>query len=294
MRMLILITLLFKVQINIASEVGNLNPTCWNGKGCLSDSHCGENGICKFSPMTLPGKPLQSSTSPGQQPVKSGEGICFCGNAEAYDMESGYGIDSDFGMDYDEDFEMYSDEYYDDLYNPEDSYEKSIISNLISLNLKTNLPDLPSLLGRQLRQKPKPCKQNKRCWFHRNCGPKGAMGRCMKRRKCGKGVPGVFFNGWCCCNKVSKCKKDQKCWKKPFGFCGRNGQCLFIPKGEKCPEVKSTIERNDPFNGTSMNPNPFLQFDEKSQMNLYEVNASNPLVRQTIGDQLICCCLKNQ
>lgn len=74
MRTLILITLLFKVQINIASEVGNLNPTCWNGKGCLSDSHCGENGICKFSPMTLPGKPQQSSTSPGQQPVKSGEG----------------------------------------------------------------------------------------------------------------------------------------------------------------------------------------------------------------------------
>ena len=57
MRTLILIVVLFKVQISLAFWEGNPTQGCLNGKGCMSDSQCGENGICQFQEMTLSGKP---------------------------------------------------------------------------------------------------------------------------------------------------------------------------------------------------------------------------------------------
>ena len=59
MRKLIFIGVLFKVQISLAFGEGDPTQSCFDGKGCLSNSQCGENGICQFSEMTLLGKPSE-------------------------------------------------------------------------------------------------------------------------------------------------------------------------------------------------------------------------------------------
>ena len=56
MRTLNLIVVLFKVQIILALWEGNPTQVCLNGKGCMSDSQCGENGKCHFPEMTISGK----------------------------------------------------------------------------------------------------------------------------------------------------------------------------------------------------------------------------------------------
>ena len=57
MRKLIFIGVLFKVQISLAFGEGDPTQSCLNGKNCLSDTQCGENGICQFLGMAILGKP---------------------------------------------------------------------------------------------------------------------------------------------------------------------------------------------------------------------------------------------
>ena len=57
MRTSILITVL------LAFGEGNQMQSCWNGKVCLSDEQCGQNGSCRLPAMPSPG--ISSMINPG-------------------------------------------------------------------------------------------------------------------------------------------------------------------------------------------------------------------------------------
>jgi len=316
MRKLILIGILFKVQISLAVREGDPTQSCFNGKGCLSDSQCGENGICQFPEMTLSGKPSV--------------GFCYCEDTKEYneDSEDSYEtdsyVDSDQNYDSAEDHDLESDEYYS-LEDDKDYNRGSKHNDLMNMDLKINIPNLPSLLAllqsNYMKKKPEPkgCKPKKKCKTDKNCQyPGGYGGKCVKRKckckcphtngrpckrdkHCGGDatcIPKMFCSSGnrfdiledigmidrklksvCCCLK--KCKEDVKC--KNDGDCGKGGWCE--DRNKECPWT--------PFLGEDGNlqsllsneilPNPIqsIKMNEETPLNLLEDKKGKKR----------CCCL---
>jgi len=208
MRTLIPIVVLFKVQISLAFWEGNPTQGCLNGKGCMSDSQCGENGKCHFPEMTLSGKPSIGS--------------CLCkGTDVTEDYDTYEQSDEDYNLESDEDYDLESDEDYDLEYD-EDSNEKPTNDDLMNLGLKMNLPNLPSLLtlfqGEKMSKKRclrRPCRSSRNCCKNYYC----------RRRGCKKG--NKIYS--CCYRKKNiKCQEGRRCTSNYT--CGRGGSCI----GRKC------------------------------------------------------------